>query len=53
VVRDRVAHKVKIRTGFEETGRVEVLEGLTLQDTIVTLGQASLQDSSLVEPLNL
>lgn len=53
VVRDRVAHKVKIRTGYEETGRVEVLSGITLQDTIVTLGQASLQDSSLVEPLNL
>lgn len=53
VVRDKQAFKIPVTLGFEQNGKVEIISGLSKDDVIVTLGQTALQDSALVEPLNL
>ncbi len=49
VVRDSVAYKHNISIGYINTTHVEVLEGLALDDVIVTTGKGSLKDSTKVE----
>jgi multidrug efflux pump subunit AcrA (membrane-fusion protein) len=44
--------KVEIRTGLYDESHVEVLDGVNEGDFIVTLGQGSLRNGSLIEPLN-
>jgi RND family efflux transporter MFP subunit len=51
VVRDSVAHYTPVTTGAESAGLVEILSGISDGETIVTLGQNSLQDGSLVNPV--
>lgn len=49
VINNKLAYRRNIRTGYVNGDNIEVLEGLNPADTVVTLGQSSLQDSSLVE----
>jgi membrane fusion protein (multidrug efflux system) len=42
-----------IRTGYERNGEVEVIEGVSAGDTVVTAGKGSLSDGSKVEVVNL
>ena len=49
VVRDSLAFRQIIETGYVNTTHIEVLKGLAPQDTVVTTGKGSLKDSSKVE----
>ncbi len=48
VVRDSLAYKKEIRTGYVNGTNIEVLEGLEDGEIVVTTGQGSLQDSAKV-----
>lgn len=48
VVKDSLAFKKNIRTGYTNGTNVEVIDGLDDGEIVVTIGQASLQDSSKV-----
>ncbi len=52
IVEDGVAKKVSVETGFEEGNMVEILSGLTGQETVVTVGHQNLKDASPVEVVN-
>jgi membrane fusion protein (multidrug efflux system) len=49
VVRDSVAYRQPVETGYVNTTHVEVLSGLKAGDTVVTTGKASLKDSTKVQ----
>lgn len=49
VLRDSTAVRQQIQIGFTNTTHVEVIRGLTVGDTVVTTGKASLKDSTVVE----
>jgi len=49
VVRDSMAFRQVIQTGYINTTHIEVLKGLTLGDVVVTTGKGSLKDSTKVE----
>ena len=49
VVRDSVAYRLPIETGYVNTTHVEVLAGLEAGDTVVTTGKTSLKDSTKVQ----
>jgi len=49
VVRDSVAYRQKIVTGYVNTTHVEVLDGILPGEIVVTTGKSSLKDSSKVE----
>lgn len=48
-IRNNTAFRKQITMGYENGNVVEVLDGLQPADTVVTVGQSSLQDSALVE----
>ena len=48
VIRDSLAFRQPIQTGYTNGSNIEVLNGLNEGDTVVTIGQGSLQDSSKV-----
>ena len=52
VVNDNRASKKMVKTGFINNRHIEILEGLSDGDKVVTTGQNSLKDDSLVEVLN-
>lgn len=52
VIRDSLAFKKKIRTGYTNGQNVEVIEGLDDHEMVVTIGQSSLQDSSKVSVIS-
>lgn len=49
VVKDSLALRQIVETGYVNTTHIEVLSGLAPQDTVVTTGKGSLKDSSKVE----
>jgi len=49
VVKDSLALRQIVETGYVNTTHIEVLSGLAPQDTVVTTGKGSLKDSSRVE----
>jgi membrane fusion protein (multidrug efflux system) len=49
VVRDSVAYRQLVTTGYVNTTHVEVLSGLKPGDAVVTTGKASLKDSTRVQ----
>lgn len=49
VVRDKQAFRKTIKTGYADGPMIEVVDGLQMDDQVVTIGHNSLQDSSLVE----
>lgn len=48
VIKDSLAFKKEIRTGYTNGSNVEVIDGLNDGEMVVTIGQGSLQDSSKV-----
>jgi membrane fusion protein (multidrug efflux system) len=52
VVSDSTAFRRVVKTGYVNSVRIEVLDGLALGDTVVTTGKGSLKDSSRVEMVN-
>ena len=52
IVRDGRAYKQLVKTGFINNNKVEILSGIKMDDVIVTTGQNSLKDDSLIEILN-
>lgn len=53
VIKSNMAHRKNIKTGYSNGNNIEVLEGLAPSDTVVTIGQSSLQDSAMVEIVSL
>jgi membrane fusion protein (multidrug efflux system) len=54
VIRDGRAERRRVRVGMDLDGKMEVLEGLAVGDTIITTGNALLRDGAqvrIVEPL--
>ena len=49
VVERGVAYMRNIRTGLEDNENIEVLEGLSMQDQLVTRGYETLRDGSKVK----
>jgi len=49
VINNKMAYRKTINTGYVNGDSIEVLDGLSPEDTVVTIGQSSLQDSALVE----
>jgi membrane fusion protein (multidrug efflux system) len=49
VVRDKQAFLRPIKTGYADGSMIEVTQGLDANEQVVTIGQNSLQDSTLVE----
>lgn len=52
VVQDSIALMQRIQTGLVSDNKVEVLAGLSLGDTIITIGQYNISDSSLVKVID-
>lgn len=53
VIKNNLAHRRTINTGYSNGDNIEVLDGLAPSDTVVTIGQSSLQDSALVDIVSL
>lgn len=49
VLNNNLVFRRTIQTGYENGANIEVLEGLADGDSVVTIGQSSLQDSTLVQ----
>jgi len=49
VVRDSVAYRQIVETGYVNTTHIEILKGLATGDTVATTGKGSLKDSAKVE----
>lgn len=49
VIKDNLAYRKNIRTGYINGSNIEILNGLSEGETVVTIGQSSLQDSALVQ----
>ena len=49
VVNDKLVFRREVQTGYINGSVIEILRGLNEGDSVVTIGQSSLQDSSLVE----
>jgi membrane fusion protein, multidrug efflux system len=52
VIRDSLAFKTNIKTGYNNGQNVEVIDGLNDGEIVVTIGQGSLQDSTKVNIIN-
>ncbi|MEX0646809.1 MAG: efflux RND transporter periplasmic adaptor subunit [Balneolaceae bacterium] len=49
LLRENIAFKQPVKTGYVNGQNIEILEGINEGDLVVTIGQNSLRDSSLVE----
>jgi membrane fusion protein (multidrug efflux system) len=49
VIRDSLAFRQVVETGYSDKTHIEIVTGLVVSDTVVTAGQTSLKDSALVE----
>ena len=49
VIRDGMSFRKEVKPGYVNGSKIEILEGLEPGDSVVTIGQSSLTDSSLVE----
>jgi multidrug efflux pump subunit AcrA (membrane-fusion protein) len=52
VVKDNIATKVDIETGFEQDEMIEVLSGLQGEEKVVTAGHQNLKDQAPVDVVN-
>lgn len=52
VINDQLAYRRAVLTGFSNGSNIEILDGLLEGDRVVTIGQNSLQDSTLVQVVN-
>jgi membrane fusion protein (multidrug efflux system) len=48
VVRDSIAHKIRLKPGFEDSKKVESLEELKEGDKVIVVGQAGMKDKTKV-----
>lgn len=53
VIRDSMALRQSVQTGYSEGATVEILSGLSVGDRIITTGQSNLRDSTKVDVINL
>jgi membrane fusion protein (multidrug efflux system) len=53
VIKDGQTFKRPVKTGYSEQAMVEIMEGLNDGDSVVTVGQSSLQDSTTVHVIAL
>lgn len=51
VVKEGVAVRRTVTTGYTTNGSIEVVSGLSVGDTVVTVGQTSLKDGAKVTPV--
>lgn len=49
IVQDSLAFRHPVETGYVNADQIEILSGVTLNDTIVTTGKGALRDSARVE----
>lgn len=49
IVKDGMSFRKEVRPGYVNGSKIEILSGLQSGDSVVTIGQSSLNDSSLVE----
>lgn len=49
VINNKLAYRKTVNTGYVNGNNIEVLEGISPADTVVTIGQSSLQDSAMVD----
>ena len=52
VVRDSIAYRQVVETGYSNDEHMEIISGIDAGDIIITTGQNSLRDSSKVEVIN-
>jgi membrane fusion protein (multidrug efflux system) len=52
IVKDGVASKVSVKIGYQEGEYVEILEGLSGDETVVITGHQNLKDQAPVEIVN-
>ncbi len=52
VVEEGTAKRRKVRLGYADGGQVEVVDGMSEGEQVVTLGQAALRDGSKVQVIN-
>jgi len=48
VVRDSIAHKIRLKTGFEDSRKIEALSDVKEGDKVIVVGQAGLKDKTKV-----
>jgi hypothetical protein len=48
VIEDTIAVRTVVRTGYVDSDRVEIVEGVSEMDTVVTIGQNNMRDSTRV-----
>jgi RND family efflux transporter MFP subunit len=53
VVRDSIANKVALKVGFQDSEKIEALEGIEEGDQIIVVGQAGLKDKTKVRIVNV
>ncbi|WP_456442983.1 efflux RND transporter periplasmic adaptor subunit [Caldithrix abyssi] len=53
VVRDSIAHRVKIQPGYEDNEKVEVLKDIEEGEMIIVVGQAGMKDQTPVRIVNI
>jgi len=51
IVQDHTAKKRKVTLGIREDNRIEVLEGLEVDQKVIVFGQQGLKDGTPVEPI--
>jgi RND family efflux transporter MFP subunit len=49
IVEDGVAHKKQVATGFVNSHQIEITDGLSTNDLVITMGQRNLRDQTQVE----
>lgn len=52
IIEDGIAHRRIVETGYTEEGYIEITEGLSDEETFVTVGQAGLKDGARVSIIN-
>ncbi|MBC3766989.1 efflux RND transporter periplasmic adaptor subunit [Neptunicella marina] len=52
VVKDGIASKVAVKTGYQEDGLIQITEGLSGQEQVVITGHHNLKDNAHVEIVN-
>ncbi len=52
VIEDGIAKRRNVKTGYANSGMIEITEGLEDDDKVVTVGQAGLKDDSVVTIIN-
>jgi membrane fusion protein (multidrug efflux system) len=52
VVRDSMVERITVSCGYGNATHLEITAGLAMGDTVVTVGQASLKDSSVIKIIN-